>query len=119
MKTPLIILVLLLCTIYSQNSIAKTISSGKNDLTKKEVINIYPNPIKQKGTIEIKIESSSKTKIEFYDLSGKKVKELKEIELDEGTNKVQFHADDFNEGYYFCKVTTDQWVKTKRILVRR
>lgn len=119
MKTQIFTLLILLGVFSTQLSFGNDNFWDQKTINETENINVYPNPVNQKGTIEIKLDAASPVKIEFYDLSGKKVKEFKEVNLDEGKNKIEFRATDFNEGYYFCKVTTDQWVKTKRILVRR
>lgn len=84
-----------------------------------ENIRVFPNPIENKGTIEITLDFNSNTKIEFYDLSGKKVKEIKVIMLSAGANKIEFQANDLKQGFYMCKVSTDQWVKATRILIKR
>ncbi len=84
-----------------------------------EKISVYPNPVSDKGVLQIELDESSNAKIEFFDLSGKKVKEIKKINLDEGTNKIEFKTTELNEGFYFCKVSTSLWVKATRIVVRR
>ena len=119
MKTQIFILLILLGVFNTRIGWSNDNFFDQKTLDQTETINIYPNPLDQKGTIEIKLDNATEAKIEFYDLSGKKVKEFKETFLNEGQNKIEFRTADFKEGYYFCKVTTDQWVKTKRILVRR
>ena len=119
MKTQIFTLLVLLGILSLRPVLGNDNFLDQKTLDKPETISVYPNPLNQKGTIEIKLDNATDAKIEFYDLSGKKVKEFKEVFLNEGQNKIEFKASDFKEGYYFCKVTTDQWVKTKRILVRR
>lgn len=119
MKTQIFTLLFLLGLFSTQLSFGYDNFWNQKTLNETKTINVYPNPVNQKGTIELRLDTDTAVKIEFYDLSGKKVKEFKEVFLNEGKNKIEFKATDFNEGYYFCKVTTDQWVKTKRILVRR
>lgn len=82
-------------------------------------LNVYPNPIKNKGYLNFSVDQTSLVKIEFYDLSGKKVKEMKEISLNKGNHRIEFNASELNIGIYLCKVKTEQWEKVKRILVKR
>lgn len=119
MKTQIFTLLFLIGILSTQVGLAMPTFTAENKLQETEALNVFPNPIKDKGTLQIDIEKNTVAKIEFYDLSGKKVKEIKEIPLSKGSNNVDFFVNDFKEGYYFCKVSTDQWVKTKRILIRR
>ena len=119
MKTQIFTFLLFIGLLISQVGSAGVSFFNQKNIDQTENLNIFPNPINGKGTIEINMGNSGNAKIEFYDLSGKKVKEFKEVFLSEGMNKIEFNAEKLKEGYYFLKITTDQWVKAKRILVRR
>jgi hypothetical protein len=84
-----------------------------------ESIRVYPNPVDQKGTIELELDQDSRTIVEIYNLAGKRVKLVAEQHLNAGKNRVEFEAGDLKEGIYFCKVSTNQWIKTKRMLIKR
>jgi len=119
MRSKLYIILLILGLIFSNLLTANETSFFQRTAINEESINVFPNPIDNKGTIEITLGFNSNTKIEFYDLSGKKVKEIKKTMLYAGEYKIEFQANDLKQGFYMCKVSTDQWVKAKRILIKR
>ncbi|MBN2812570.1 MAG: T9SS type A sorting domain-containing protein [Bacteroidales bacterium] len=85
----------------------------------KESIQVFPNPIDQKGNIEIVLEHDAHALVELYNLAGKKVKLVSQQPLYAGKNRIVLEAGELKEGFYFCKVSTSQWVRTKRFLVKR
>jgi hypothetical protein len=119
MKTQLFTLLLLLGIFVTPFSWGNDRFFDQQKPDESEAISVYPNPVNEKAFIELQLDANTFAKIEFYDLTGKKVKEFKEVFLNDGKNKIEFKANDFRDGYFFVKVTTDQWVKTKRFLVRR
>ncbi|MFA9391743.1 MAG: T9SS type A sorting domain-containing protein [Prolixibacteraceae bacterium] len=119
MKTQIFSLLFILGLLTSNFLLAGERSNFQQTESLSETINVYPNPIHQKGTIKINLDATSLVRVEFYDLSGQKVKEIKDLNLQAGESKIEFQVNDMKEGFYLCKVISDQWVKSKRILVRK
>jgi N-acetylneuraminic acid mutarotase len=63
-------------------------------------INVYPNPIVDKGTFEIISESNTSLIIELYDNSGRKVQTLENVT----SGKTVFNRVDLRDGIYFYSV---------------
>jgi hypothetical protein len=82
-------------------------------------ITIFPNPVKEKGILQLKLENTTDIAIEFFDMTGKKVKEMKLQNIDSGEHKLEFDTSEMNNGVYFCRVSTNSWVKAKRIIVKQ
>lgn len=98
---------------------ASTFSSFSNQEKTAQTVKVFPNPVKDVATLQIKLEDESQLKIEFFDLSGKKVKEVKKDNVFGDNYQIKVDVSEFNEGIYFCRITTDQWIKAKRILIRK
>jgi hypothetical protein len=90
----------------------------QNNIKSIENISIYPNPIKEKGILKFTLETASFVNIEFFDLTGKKVKEIKKTNLEEGEHRIEFNTNPLNEGIYICKISTNNWIKAKRIRIQ-
>ncbi|MEA2041436.1 MAG: T9SS type A sorting domain-containing protein [Bacteroidota bacterium] len=78
-----------------------------NSLTNSN-INIYPNPVKDRLTVE----TVGVSEIEIFDISGKVVysDELKQ-------NKEVINFTSFNQGVYFVKVTTNNETVTQKVVL--
>ena len=82
------------------------------------VVNCYPNPIAEKGTISYQLTQPSFVKIEMYNYLGQKVQELFNGTQPNGTHEIQFNAGNLKKGVYILKVTTkshDHYIKFTKI----
>lgn len=66
--------------------------------------NIYPNPVKGRGQIDLKGIKSGQTNIEVYDLNGKMVKTISAGFLSNENAKVSLDTQDLKEGIYLLRV---------------
>ena len=118
MKTQIFTLLFILTLFYSGSTQARSLSNEQGLKTDTQTISIYPNPINEKGTIKFNLEAPSDLKIEFFDLSGKKVSELKKNNVEAGEHKIEFKASELKEGVYLCKISTNAWEKAKRMIIK-
>lgn len=119
MKRQIFIVIFTLALMLSTVVTASTFSSFSNQEKTAQTVKVFPNPVKDVATLQIKLEDESQLKIEFFDLSGKKVKEVKKDNVFGDNYQIKVDVSEFNEGIYFCRITTDQWIKAKRILIRK
>lgn len=117
MKTQILSILILAGTLFTSTASASYFIN--KETTDAKEIKVYPNPVKEKGTLHFTTEEAGPLKIEIFDLTGKKVKVIKRDFIFEGENKIKFDAEEMSEGFYFFKITTSDWVKTTRILIRR
>lgn len=85
----------------------------------KPKLNIYPNPANNKASVRFELDNPSEVIVEFFDLSGKKVKVIKKEVKEAGKQKLDFEVNELKEGVYLCKIITAEWVKAERFLIRR
>lgn len=103
-----------------ENPIDKSIIA--NDENQIEIESrIHPNPFDKETTIIYSLEKNSKALIIIYDISGKKIKTLKDSELISGDHSVTWDGTNdsghrINSGIYFCKIETDSYQRIDKIV---
>lgn len=84
-----------------------------NENNKKTQIKIYPNPAKQKLTIELNDPTTSIEQIIITDINGKEVKKIKCMQK----NKMEVDTTFLKQGTYVIVVTTNRQTITKKIVI--
>lgn len=99
-----------LATIY-----VKTISN--NIPGKFSLYQNYPNPFNPSSTIRFDLTKNSFVKLEVFDITGKKVTELVNGNLRAGSYEKEFDASMLGSGMYFYRLTADNFVQTKKMML--
>lgn len=80
----------------------------------------YPNPFNPSTKIKFAIPSVNRngnTKLVVYDMLGREVSVLVNRQLTPGTYEVSFDASEIPSGVYFYKLTSSDFVQTKRMVL--
>ena len=77
----------------------------------------YPNPFNPTTTIEFALPHSSKAHLAVYNLLGSEVGVLANQTLDAGRYSVIFNAEGLPSGFYFYRLTADDFVQTRKCLL--
>ncbi len=77
----------------------------------------YPNPFNPSTTINFSIPQQTNVSLKVYDVLGKEVAELVNEEMSSGSFKVDFDASNLSSGIYFYTLRTNEFFKTKKMLV--
>jgi hypothetical protein len=85
--------------------------------TKFELAQNYPNPFSDRTTIKFCIPDRMKIKLEIYDSRNRKVKTLVDEIKEAGTYEVEFSGKELVNGEYICKLETNDYFDTKKIIV--
>lgn len=64
----------------------------------------YPNPFNSRTNIVFYIPSKCEVKIEVFDLMGRRIDELYDGMISEGSHRITWSADDNSSGIYFCRL---------------
>lgn len=80
-------------------------------------INTYPNPTSDNITIELYAQKVSTIKLQLVDLTGKLIKEINVGEI-QGNYKHTISTTGISKGIYFLKVTANDAVETKKIIIQ-
>jgi hypothetical protein len=78
----------------------------------------YPNPFNPSTTIKYDLNVNANVELAIYDLRGRLVETLVNEHQDASSNyKVIWNADMYSSGVYFVRLTTDDDVKTNKIML--
>lgn len=77
----------------------------------------YPNPFNPDTNIEFDIPKYNKVRVEIFDISGKKVEELVNQNLNAGHYQVQWDASKYSSGAYILKLTTADYSATSKMML--
>jgi len=82
----------------------------------------YPNPFNPTTTINYSLQENSKVTLNIYNIKGQKVKQLVSNQLSAGQHSVIWNGKDENNksvssGIYFYKLKTENFKKTKRMIL--
>jgi len=84
---------------------------------------IFPNPAVSVVSCQLSVVSSESAVVEIYDLNGKKLLE-KQIPArpsggPAGTETVEINVSHLKSGVYFCKLNTEKYSITKKLLIQK
>jgi plastocyanin len=79
----------------------------------------YPNPFNPSTTINFSIPKASKVAMEVFNSIGEKVETLVDRELSAGNYNFEWNASNLTSGIYFYKLTSGDFVETKKMILLR
>jgi len=77
----------------------------------------YPNPFNPATNLEFGISDLGFVSLKVYDILGKEVVTLVNEKLSPGKYKVEFDGSGLSSGVYFYRLTADDFIDTKRMLL--
>jgi len=82
-----------------------------------KLYNNYPNPFNPFTNIRFDIPKSNHVKIIIYNTLGKEITTLVKEKLSAGSYEVDWNASDYPSGVYFYRFVTEEFTKTKKMLM--
>jgi hypothetical protein len=79
----------------------------------------YPNPFREKTTIQYTLPRMQRVRLEIYDIMGRKVRTLLDDVQRAGENQVEFDAGRLASGSYFYHIDAQYFRKTGRVTLVR
>ena len=89
----------------------------QNTPLKYELSQNYPNPFNPVTRISYSIAENSKVKLSVFDILGKEIKILVNEKQSAGNYEVIFNASDLPSGVYFYQLRTNNFAKTKKLVL--
>jgi hypothetical protein len=77
----------------------------------------YPNPFNPVTNIKFSIPEKTFTELKIYDVNGRELAVLKSQILQKGDYEFQWNAISFPSGVYFYKLTTENFIQTKKMIL--
>ncbi len=84
-----------------------------------DLIVAYPNPFNPSTTLEYYLKKNSHVSIKIYDVIGNLVTTLVNKEIRAGKYKLLFNATNLPSGVYFSQITTNNEIKTIKLLLTK
>ena len=79
----------------------------------------YPNPFNPVTIIKFALPMTAKVRIIVYNLVGEKVATLLDENKDAGYYDIQFNSDNLSSGVYIYRLTAENFVQTKKMMLIR
>ncbi len=79
----------------------------------------FPNPFNPETIIRFAVKESGRLLLEVYDVAGRKVTTLLSGPMKAGQHQAIFKADDLPSGIYFCRLSINDFVATRKMLLVR
>ena len=79
----------------------------------------YPNPFNPSTMIQFDIPRASLVHLKIYSALGIEIAALVGTHLSAGRYRVEWNANNLPSGVYFCRLQTDEFVKTRRLILLR
>lgn len=77
----------------------------------------YPNPFNPVTSIKFDIPKSSFVKIKMYDMLGKEISELVNMDMEPGRYEVNWDGTNFASGVYFYRIETKDFTKVMKMVL--
>jgi photosystem II stability/assembly factor-like uncharacterized protein len=80
-------------------------------------VNLYPNPSSSYTWIEFQLPERSHTQISIYDLSGRKIRDYFNSNMDSGEQKLMLDTSGIETGIYLVVLQTKNRIYTKKLII--
>jgi hypothetical protein len=77
----------------------------------------YPNPFNPKTTINYSLTEKTNVKISLYDVLGNEIRILENSIKPPGNHQIDFIANQLSSGIYFYRIETEDYQKTKKMIL--
>jgi len=103
------------------NPIPNSVGYNSNQLNNYELLQNYPNPFNPSTKIEYTLQNKSKVKLKIFDVLGNEVGLLVNQTQEAGTHTQTLNIKDLGKdlvsGVYFYQLQTEDFIKTKKMLL--
>ena len=103
--------------IYINDSILLNVRKLNSSLTSPVLYQNYPNPFNQSTVIEYSLPIESQVKLEIFDVLGRKILVLVNENQKVGIHYMNFNASNLASGIYFYRLTADNFIETKKLVL--
>jgi hypothetical protein len=92
---------------------------GTSELNHELRLRVFPNPAKDKATVEFTLDKPGLIHTKVYDLPGNCIMEMEPVEFQTGMNKTDINVSGLNQGLYFVEISVNGHRNTQKIAVTR
>ena len=86
------------------------------------ITKVYPNPFNSQVTVDYEINNQSDVSVFVVDISGKKIKTIKQSQGSKGTYRILWsgdndHGENVSSGLYFLSIKAGNTIRTAKVLL--
>lgn len=94
------------------------LNSNENEIPKEFYLyQNFPNPFNPSTQIRFDLAKSGLVTLDVYDITGRKVTELVNENLNAGKHSVDFNASNLSSGIYFYRIVTPEFTSIKKMML--
>ncbi|MDP1677171.1 MAG: phosphodiester glycosidase family protein [Bacteroidota bacterium] len=79
----------------------------------------YPNPFNPITTIQFQIATAAHTRLKIYDILGREISTLLDQDINAGPHKFRWDSSKISSGVYFYRLSSGNFVDTKKMIVAK
>ncbi|PQJ26858.1 hypothetical protein BSZ35_18175 [Salinibacter sp. 10B] len=99
---------------------ARYVNQKEEEILPSEIsLDVYPNPIKETGTVEYTLPEPKNVRLVVYDVLGRQVAVLEKGQQETGRHRVRVGNANLSSGVYFGRLTAGGQTRTQKITVVR
>jgi aminopeptidase N len=87
-------------------------------LSETALLSNYPNPASAETTISFQLEKAGQVEIELFDITGKRIKEISNGFMNNGSHRLSMDVQGLNPGIYFYNLTSNGESVTGKMVVQ-
>lgn len=87
--------------------------------SKIELMNNYPNPFNSTTTISFMLPERQKIHLQIFDMLGRPIVTLASSVHESGMHQLIFDASNMSSGIYFCRLSSHNFIHTKKMILLR
>jgi hypothetical protein len=91
--------------------------NGGLELPMEYSLAVYPNPFNPSTNLEFALPKAGHVNVNVYDVSGRLVREVVSEAFNAGYHSVNFNGTGLPSGLYFARVSADNFVATKKLML--
>ena len=103
--------------IYSVTDNVPILNTNENYINSFELFQNYPNPFNSETTIVYKIVKTENVSIKIYDINGKEIIKIFNVQQVPGLYKFRFNAKELSSGVYLYQVKAGYNCKSKKFII--
>ncbi|MBL7978978.1 MAG: T9SS type A sorting domain-containing protein [Bacteroidetes Order II. Incertae sedis bacterium] len=86
---------------------------------KMTLLTLFPNPLRQQGTIEVRNPFPQLVRLDIFDVQGRRIRSISDTPLATGIHRFAFSVNDLPNGTYVIRLATPQKIVTRKMMIQR
>tara|TARA_B100000768_G_C11202922_1_gene342562 strand:+ start:13 stop:738 length:726 start_codon:yes stop_codon:yes gene_type:complete len=93
-------------------------TTGFNEVTLNDVINVAPNPANEMTNFNIILRNNKEVSIQIFDITGKMVDNINRANYSKGVHSISYNISNLTNGIYIYQVITGKEINSGKLIVK-